>query len=85
LNLTRVLRYIAWMEVKTNLDSVLKSKQTSLYRLQKLTGVSYNTLHRLKTGTSQGITFDVLNRICTALDCLPGELLIQVKTRKKKP
>lgn len=71
------------MVVKTRIDEVLAEREKSLYWLAKETGISYNTLHRLQGGTSQGITFDVLDRICTALECSPGELFVQTGGKKK--
>jgi putative transcriptional regulator len=71
------------MVVKTRIDEVLAGREKSLYWLAKETGISYNTLHRLQAGTSQGITFEVLDRICTALECAPGDLLIQTGVKKK--
>jgi putative transcriptional regulator len=73
---------IATMTVETRINDVLAASGKTLYWLAKETGISYNTLHRLQSGTSQGITFEVLDKICTALDCAPGDLLIQTPAKK---
>jgi putative transcriptional regulator len=72
------------MTVETRIDDVLGTRGKSLYWLAKETGISYNTLHRLQSGTSQGITFDVLDKICTALECAPGDLLAQARKKGGK-
>ncbi|HEY6331959.1 MAG TPA: helix-turn-helix domain-containing protein [Blastocatellia bacterium] len=40
--------------------------------------MAYSVLWRLKTGRATSVRFDVLVRICEALDCQPGELLEMV-------
>jgi putative transcriptional regulator len=72
------------MTIETRINDVLAGNGKTLYWLAKETGISYNTLHRIQNGTSQGITFDVLDRICTSLACAPGDLIIQVKKGGKK-
>jgi DNA-binding Xre family transcriptional regulator len=41
--------------------------------------VEYGSLWRLKEGVSKSISFELLDQICTALKCQPGDLLVQVK------
>ncbi len=72
------------MTVETRINDVLATNGKTLYWLAKETGISYNTLHRLQSKTSQGITFDVLDRICTALTCTPGDLLVQARKKGDK-
>jgi putative transcriptional regulator len=55
----------------------------SLYWLAKQTGVAYSTIHKLATTATQGISFGVLDRLCNALDCAPGDLLIKVQETSK--
>ncbi len=59
------------------LDKMLKSKQRSLYWLSANAGVPYPTLWKLiKKERQRSINLEVLSRICSALDCLPGDILI---------
>ena len=59
------------------LDEVLAESGQSLYWLQQQTGIAYTTLWRLRTGKANSITFPILNTICDALKCRPGDLLIK--------
>ena len=42
------------------------------------TGISRSTLTALWQDRNDGITFDVLARLCEALQCTPGDLLVLV-------
>ena len=61
--------------ITINLEEVLKDRKKSLYSLAKETGISYNTLTRINKNRVQGITFDVLEKICKALQCTPNDLI----------
>ena len=59
------------------LDKMLKSKKRSLYWLSAHAGVPYPTLWKLvKKESQRSINLEVLSRICSALDCLPGDILV---------
>jgi putative transcriptional regulator len=62
--------------MKIKLDELLKGKGKSLYALAKETGISYNALWKISNGKVQGITFDVLEKICLNLDCEASDLLV---------
>jgi len=57
------------------LKKVLRHKGWSRYELQKRSGITYPTLHALFHGRSKGYSADVLNKLCYALNCTPGDLL----------
>ena len=59
------------------LNQMLEKKGKSLYWLAANAGVPYPTLWKLGKKESQSsINLHVLSKICAALDCLPGDLLI---------
>jgi len=61
------------------LNEMLEKKGKSLYWLAANAGVPYPTLWKLGKKESQSsINLHVLSKICAALDCLPGDLLIYV-------
>ena len=60
--------------IKSTLGDVLESREKSLYWLQQQTGIAYTTLFRLRHGQASSVSFDVMNKICRALTCQPGEL-----------
>jgi putative transcriptional regulator len=65
------------------LDKVLAKEKRTFYWLAKETGVSHTTLWRLKKGKSVGINFETLEKICHAMRCQPGDVLIL--TNNKTP
>jgi putative transcriptional regulator len=70
--------------IETRFEKLLKERGHSLYWLAKEARVAYTTLWKLKTADSQGISFAVLDRVCEALNCVPGDVLVRVKDGKKK-
>lgn len=61
--------------IKIRLKELLEQKEKTLYRVQLETGITYPTLMKLNKGEGQGITFDVLEKLCKNLDCTPNDLL----------
>ena len=70
--------------IQVKLDEVLEGKGHTLYWLAKETGISHNTLWRMNKGLSTAISFDVLDRITDALECMPGDILVKASESKKK-
>jgi putative transcriptional regulator len=64
------------MKVRMALAEFLEERGRSLYWLTKQIGTDYTTMHRFKSGKAGGVTFDMLGRICTALECTPCDLLV---------
>ncbi len=60
------------------LAELLEERERSLYWLAKQMGTDYATMHKFKSGKAAGVTFEMLGRICTALECSPGDLLVLV-------
>lgn len=48
----------------------------SQQKIAQATGIGQKTLSALETGTSQGIEFKTLSKLCTYLHCTPGDLLV---------
>jgi DNA-binding Xre family transcriptional regulator len=67
------------------LDQLLYQRNRSLYWLAGPEGanVDYNSLWRLKEGRSKSISFDLLNRICNALNCTAADLFEHIPDKKK--
>ena len=65
--------------VKTRIEEALADRGRSLYWLAKESGVTYAALWNLKERRTDGITFSLLDAICTALDCQPGDILVRVE------
>lgn len=81
-----------YIEIEQNLAKEPNGKPHSFYKLGKVTGIPQNTLSRLRQGSKSAIkqakkdgkdikpldsiSFDVLERICKALDCQIADILI---------
>jgi DNA-binding Xre family transcriptional regulator len=57
------------------LKKVLKHKGWTRYKLQQKSSITYPTLQALFYGRNQGYSAKVLNKLCYALKCTPGDLL----------
>lgn len=73
--------------IKNRLKILLAERDLNYSKLSKIAGISVNALSQMGkkggTGTSQ-ITFENLNKICAALSCEIGDLLIRVPEKKKR-
>jgi len=50
-------------------------------KLQELSGVNKNTLYAIYNNTATRVDLSVLNRLCAALNCQPGDLLEYVPSQ----
>ena len=74
------------MKIRMALNDLLQERGRSLYWLAKQMGTDYTTMHRFKSGKAGGVTFEMLGRICEALECTPDDLLVidEEKPESKK-
>jgi len=61
--------------MKIILDSTLKKKKISQYKLAKDTGIAASTLNNLCNNKTSSIQFSVLDKICDALDCEVSDIV----------
>lgn len=65
------------------LKQLLEDRGRSRYWLAKESGIDYNTLARIEQAESSNrIELRVLDEICRALECQPGDLLVRVDDTK---
>ncbi|ACX51191.1 transcriptional regulator, XRE family [Ammonifex degensii KC4] len=64
--------------IRCKLSAILGERRIKIRELERRSGVSLNTLLSLYHERAKGVTFDVLDRICKALDIQPGDLLVRV-------
>jgi DNA-binding Xre family transcriptional regulator len=62
------------------IDKLLDGR--SHYWLAKQTGIAHSTIQRLARPEAQKVSFAVLDKLCEALKCEPGDLL---KRRRDNP
>ena len=61
--------------IKCHLSKILGAKRINMSELAKQTGLSRNTIFLLYHEKSERIDFATMNKLCTALNCQPGDLL----------
>lgn len=62
--------------IEIRIEQLLEERGKTFYWLAKETGIGHTSLWRLRHEVSKGISFDFLERICRALECEPGDLLV---------
>jgi putative transcriptional regulator len=69
--------------IEVRLKQVLEVRGRTRYWLEKETGIHFNTLARIERAESSNrIELRVLDEICRALQCQPGDLLVFVNEEK---
>jgi len=63
------------MAIIVNLDVQLAKRKMKLNELSERVDISVQNLSVLKTGKAKAIRFSTLDKLCTVLDCTPGDLL----------
>ncbi|MEM4994987.1 helix-turn-helix domain-containing protein [Priestia sp. SB1] len=61
------------MQIK--IDELLAKKDKTRYWLAKEVGVTYPNLCKLADGKTESIKFEIMEKICSKLECSPNELL----------
>ncbi|PZA09745.1 Cro/Cl family transcriptional regulator [Rhodopseudomonas palustris] len=63
------------MAIVVNLDVMLAKRKMRSKELAEQIGITEQNVSLLKSGKVKGIRFETLSRICTVLDCQPGDIL----------
>lgn len=58
-----------------NIDVMLAKRKMSVTELSERVGITIANMSVLKNGKAKAIKLDTLDKICSALDCQPGEVL----------
>ena len=70
------------MAIKCNLSRILGERRIKMIELARMAGVAENTVRFLYHEQAKGVTFEVMDKICEALACQPGELFERVAASK---
>ena len=65
--------------IKIHLSRVLGERRITQRRLSEMAGVRPNSINALYNEKAQRIDIDVLDKICKALECQPGDLLERIE------
>ncbi len=58
-----------------------KSAGLSQEKLAEMVGMAQADISRIETGKTSAISLDVLDRLCKALKCEPGDILVRERRR----
>ena len=61
--------------IQSNLSEMLGRKRMKMSELSQRAGLNKNTVLNLYHDRSTRIEFEVLNKICNALECTPNDIL----------
>ena len=64
------------MSIIINLDVVMAQRKMRSKELAEKVGITTANLSILKTGKAKAIRFSTMEKICEALDCQPGDILV---------
>ena len=71
------------MAIRIDLDVMLARRKMSMTELSSRVGITMANLSILKNGKAKAVRFSILNEICKALDCQPGDILIYEETEEE--
>lgn len=63
------------MPIVVRLDVMLAKRKMKSKELAAIIGIAEQNVSALRQGKVKGVKFDTLNKICDALDCMPGDIL----------
>jgi putative transcriptional regulator len=58
------------------LDELLTERNLTAYALAKKTGLHQSVVSKIRRNESQALRLDVLDKLCVALECQPGDLIV---------
>lgn len=64
--------------IKSTLKVMLARREMTQKQLAEITGIRAPTISAFATGQIKHIPVEVLDRVCEALDCQPGDLLERI-------
>jgi len=69
-------------EIKCRLSALMGAKRLKIVDLHDISGIARDTISSLYHEKGKGITFDVLAKLCAALNCQPGDLFEYIPDEK---
>ena len=64
------------MAIRVNLDVMIAKRKISVTELSEKVGITMANMSILKNGKAKAIRFSTLEKICEALDCQVGDILV---------
>ena len=73
------------MTIKWRLKAVMADRDVNNKQLHLLTGLHLGTIAKLRNNRPDRIDMETLEKLCTALNCQPSELLIFIPDLTPNP
>lgn len=70
--------------IQIQLKRMLKKRKRTIYWLAHAVDAHYPSIYRLAEGRITLVNIETLDRICDALDCEIGDILVRVSRKKGK-
>ena len=70
--------------IRLRLADMLEKRRRTAYWLAQQTGIRYASIWQMQNGDTARLHIDTLDRICEALECQPGDLLVRVERSKTR-
>ena len=61
--------------ITVNIDVMLAKRKMSVSELADRVGITLTNISLLKNGKVKGMRFETLDKICSVLNCQPGDIL----------
>lgn len=71
------------MPIRVRLNVVMAERNVKSKDLAEFVGITETNLSLLKQGKVRGVRFETLERICTYLECEPGDILSLERPEKE--
>ncbi len=69
--------------IKLLLSEMLETRSRTAYWLANETGIRYASIWQMANGDTARLHIETLDRICEALECQPGDLLVRVESKRR--
>ncbi len=79
-----VVYEIAYGTIKIKLDKILNERNITTYALSDKTNIKFQTIQSLRQNSSSRIDFEVLAKICYALDCKVEDIIEYIPNLNKE-
>lgn len=79
-----VVTEVEYGNIRVKLDEIMKARDISTYQLNVKTNIKFQTIQNLRENTSSRIDFEVLAKICYALDVKVEDVLEYEPVKKSK-
>lgn len=66
------------MVIRYRLDELLKARHMTANQLSRASGIAASTLSAIRTNQAERLDRTTIERICKALQCTPGDLIVYI-------